>query len=75
MNTISVKHYDRKDNQIGTPFKADLDRYMAVNKQCDFIDWSTALTAFFNGRTYKTVNMPYGNIALTLVLGELHNNY
>ena len=70
MNTISVKHYDSKDNQIGAAFNADLNRYMAVNKQCDFIDWDAAITAFFNGNSYKTSRMPYGNIQLTLVDGE-----
>ena len=70
MNTISVKHYDSKNKQIGSAFNANLNKYMAVNKGNDFINWDDVMTAFYNSKSYKTVNMPYGNIELALIEGE-----
>ena len=67
MNTILVTHYDSKDNQIGESFNADFTKYMDANRDNGF-DWMLAITDFWNGRSYKTVNMPYGNVELTLIM-------
>tara|TARA_R110002153_G_scaffold66824_1_gene178296 strand:+ start:246 stop:464 length:219 start_codon:yes stop_codon:yes gene_type:complete len=68
--SIEVKHYDRKGNQIGVSFNADLIRFKYINRKCDYINWDDALTAFVNGKAYKTTNMPYGDIEMTLSRGN-----
>ena len=68
MNKILVTHLNNHTGStVGKPFIADFDLYKHSNKKNDKFDWDAALTAFVNGKSYTTINMPYNNIKLELV--------
>ena len=66
MNKIKVTHLDTQGKDLDGSFIANLADYRASNKNNGF-DWDKAITCFYNGRSYTTVNNPYGNIRLEFI--------
>jgi hypothetical protein len=66
MNQIRVVHLDRQGKDLDGSFIANLAVYRAANKNNGF-DWDKAITCFYNGRSYTTMNNPYGNIRLEFI--------